>query len=106
MPSPSPSMVPSASSEKGLQSPDRDSAGVLEKHMNMKMSFMQSTPPVTTMSESPSHSSWAAIFRAENAEAQAASVTQLVPPRSSRLAMRPATTLPSRPGKVPSTHGV
>ena len=43
---------------------------------------------------------------AEKALAQAASVTQLVPPRSSRLAMRPATTLPSRPGKVLSCQGV
>ena len=31
--------------------------------------------------------------------AQAASMTQLVPPRSRRLAIRPAATLPSRPGK-------
>ena len=35
---------------------------------------------------------------ADSELAQAASTTQLVPPRSSRLAIRPATTLPSRPG--------
>ncbi|HKP60207.1 MAG TPA: type I polyketide synthase [Polyangiales bacterium] len=37
--------------------------------------------------------------------AQAASMTQLVPPKSRRFAMRPATTLPRRPGKVASCHG-
>ena len=37
--------------------------------------------------------------------AQAASTTQLVPPRSKRLAMRPAATLPSRPGKEFSCQG-
>ena len=42
---------------------------------------------------------------AENEDAQAASVTQFVPPISRRLAIRPATTLPSRPGKVLSCHG-
>ena len=35
----------------------------------------------------------------------AASVTQFVPPRFRRFAMRPATTLPSRPGKLDSCHG-
>ena len=37
---------------------------------------------------------------------QAASVTQLVPPRSRRFAMRPATTFPSNPGNVLSRQGV
>ncbi len=105
MPMPSPSMVPSAWSENGRQSPLWLSAGVLLKHMNMKMSFMVSTPPAMTMSESPRYSSLAAIESAEKAEAQAASVTQLVPPRSRRLAMRPATTLPRSPGKVLSCQG-
>ncbi len=73
--------------------------------MNMKMSLSVSTPPVITMSEWPRHSSLVAIVTAESALPQAASVTQLVPPRSNRLAMRPATTLPSRPGKLASCQG-
>src|SRR5919106_1249401 len=98
MPRPSPSSVPSERSENGRQSPDFDRAGVFEKHMYMKMSFIVSHPPVITMSDWPSQSSFAAIEMAENDEAQAASVTQFVPPRSSRFAMRPATTLPRSPG--------
>ena len=43
---PSPSIVPSAVSENGRQSPVGDSAGVLLKHMYMRMSFSVSTPPV------------------------------------------------------------
>ncbi len=54
------------------------------------------------MSDCPSHSSLTAIEMAEKELAQAASVTQLVPPRSSRLAIRPAITLPSTPGKLSS----
>ena len=104
-PSPSPSIVPSAWSEKGRTSPVFDSAGVFEKHMYMKMSFMVSTPPAMTASESPSCSSWMPMCIAENVLAHAASVTQFVPPRSRRFAMRPATTLPRRPGKVASVQG-
>ena len=102
---PSPRIVPSAWSENGRQSPVIDSAGVLEKHMYMKMSFMVSVPPVTIRSERPLSSSAIPMRTAANDDAHAASVTQLVPPRSSRLAIRPATTLPSRPGKVLSCHG-
>ena len=103
---PSPSMVPSAWSENGRQSPDGLSAGVLLKHMYMKMSFIVSAPPAMARSLSPRRSSFTAMDKAENVLAQAASVTQLVPCRSKRLAMRPATTLPSTPGKVLSCHGV
>ena len=103
--SPSPSIVPSASSEKGRQSPVRESAGVLLKHMYMKMSLSVSTPPVITRSAWPRASSFTAIETAEKVLAHAASVTQLVPPRSKRLAMRPATTFPSRPGNVLSCQG-
>ncbi len=53
IPMPSPSMVPSASEENGRMSSDRDSAGVFEKHMYMKMSFIVSTPPAITRSLSP-----------------------------------------------------
>ena len=104
-PKPSPRRVPSALSLNGRHSPVFDSAGVLLKHMYMKMSFMVSAPPVMARSDWPSHSSLTAMDRAENELAHAASVTQLVPPRSRRLAMRPATTLPSTPGNVDSCHG-
>ena len=102
---PSPSSVPSAASENGRQSPVFESAGVLLKHMYMKMSFMVSTPPAMTRSDWPMASSLTAMESAERVLAQAASVTQLVPRRSKRLAMRPATTLPSSPGKDDSCHG-
>ncbi|MBV6414851.1 MAG: hypothetical protein OMOMHJEC_02687 [Xanthomonadales bacterium] len=98
-------MVPSAASLKGRQSPLGDSAGVFEKHRYMKMSLSVSTPPAMARSLWPSSSSATAIASADSEDAQAASVTQLVPPRFSRLAMRPATTLPSRPGKLASCHG-
>lgn len=65
---------------------------------------MVSTPPEMTRSLSPRYSSLMPMEIAENEDAQAASVTQLVPPRLSRLATRPATTLPSRPGKVLSAQ--
>ncbi len=97
--------MPSALSLNGRQSPLGESAGVFEKHMNMKMSFSVSTPPEITRSLCPSCSSATAIESAANVEAQAASVTQFVPPRSRRFAMRPATTLPRRPGNVASCHG-
>jgi len=98
-------MVPSAASENGRQSPVGERAGVLLKQVNMKMSFRASTPPVMTRSDSPRYSSWAAMVKAPKAEAHAASTTQLVPPRLRRLAMRPATTLPKRPGKLFSSQG-
>ena len=47
------SMVPSASLEKGRQSPVAERAGVLLKHMKRKGSFVASTPPAITKSESP-----------------------------------------------------
>ncbi|CAM2959808.1 hypothetical protein MYIN104542_12075 [Mycobacterium intermedium] len=58
---PSPSIVPSALSANGLQSPDGDSAVTLAKHMNIRMSLSASTPPVMTISESPRYSSLSAI---------------------------------------------
>ena len=54
---PSPSIVPSAASENGRQSPVCDSAGVLLKHMYIRMSLIVSTPPVITRSAAPSASS-------------------------------------------------
>ena len=105
MPMPSPRAVPSAEASKDLASPEADSAGVLLKHMYMKISLKQSTPPVTTMVERLAWSSRVAMCTAPSEEPQAASTTQLVPPRLKRLAMRPETTLPSRPGKELSCHG-
>ena len=63
-----------------------------------------STPPVSIISARYSTSSLMAIFRAPKELAQAASTTQLVPPKLRRLAMRPATTLASIPGKAFSSH--
>ena len=45
------------------------------------------------------------LFNEESELAQAASTTQLVPCRSRRLAIRPATTLPNRPGNEFSCQG-
>jgi hypothetical protein len=73
--------------------------------MYMKMSFMVSTPPAITRSLCPRASSPSPMESAESVLAQAASVTQLVPRRSKRLAIRPATTLPSRPGNEDSCQG-
>ena len=97
--------MPSAESEKGRQSPVGDRAGVLLKHMYMKMSLRASTPPVITRSDCPSCSSLSPIDSDAMELAQAASVTALVPRRSKRFAMRPATTFPSRPGNDDSCHG-
>jgi len=98
-------MVPSASAANGLASPVGDRAGVLLKHMYMKMSLNVSHPPVTTTSARPVCNSIAARWTALSELAHAASTTQFVPPRSSLLAIRPATTLPSSPGKLFSCHG-
>ena len=100
MPTPSPMIVPSAASENGLQSPDWENAGVLEKHMYIITSLSASTPPVNTRSDSCRYSRCNALCNADSELAHAASTTKLQPPRSSRLATRPATTLPSRPGNV------
>src|SRR3990167_9347130 len=105
MPTPSPNTVPSALAEKGRQSPLRDNACTLLKHMNMLISFSVSTPPVMTISALPSCNSLNAMDNAANDVAHAASTTQLVPPKLNRLATRPATTLPNNPGKVASCHG-
>jgi hypothetical protein len=82
-----------------------DSAGVCEKQRNISTSFSASTPPVSTVSARPLRSSPRAIDSAASELAHAASSAQLVPPRSKRLATRPAMTLPSRPGNVLSCHG-
>ena len=91
--------VPSQLRSNGFASPDGESAGVLLKQRCMKMSLKVSSPPVMTMSERPALNSRPARCNAASELAQAASTTQLVPPRSSRLAIRPAATFPSKPGK-------
>ncbi len=105
MPMPSPIRVPSASLSKGRMFPDFDRAGVLLKHRYMKIVFSASQPPTSMVSERRSSSSLTAARTAPSELAHAASTVMLMPPRSSRLATRPATTLPSMPGKEFSSHG-
>ena len=97
-------MVPSAFTSNGLAFPVGDRAGVLLKHMYMKMSLKVSRPAVSAISHRPEANSNMAKFRALNELAQAASTTQLVPPKFKRLAIRPAATLPSSPGNESSCH--
>ncbi len=105
MPNASPSIVPSARSENGRQSPVSDNAGVLLNPTNAVMSLKVSTPPVRTRSERPSRSSATAEASAAKELAQAASVVWFTPCRSNRLATRPATTLVRPPGNVDSVQG-
>ncbi len=97
--------VPSASSSKGRTRSRLDSAGVFEKHRYIRMVFSASHPPLSIRSARPDASSATAIRSAARELAQAASTVQLVAPRSNRLAIRPATTLPSIPGKEFSSQG-
>ena len=104
-PRPSPRIVPSAFSSKGFASLVGERARVLLKHMYMKTSLKVSMPPLITISALPVSNSMLARCMAEKELAHAASTTQLVPPRSSALDMRPATTFPNRPGKEFSCQG-
>ena len=67
--------------------------------------FCVSTLPTRAVSVRPRCSSLTPAWRAARELPQAASTVQLVPPRSSRLAIRPATRLGSTPGKVFSCQG-
>ena len=96
---PSPIMTPPEFSSKGRGLSPFVKAGVLLKHMYIKGELSASTPPAIIMSERNSSKSLIAIFIALKELAQAASTVQFVPPRFKRLAIRPAMTLPSRPGK-------
>ena len=71
----------------------------------MKIEFSVSTPPVIIVSARPSSSSATAVRNAASEAAHAASTVQLIPESPNRLAMRPATTLASRPGKEFSSQG-
>ena len=62
------------------------------------MSFKVSMPPVRTVSLRPDKSSRTERWMAPIELAHAASITQLVPPRSRRLHILPATTFPRSPG--------
>ncbi len=104
-PSPSPMRVPSLDSSNGQIRLVGDSAGVLLKHVYMKISLKVSIPPVITMSACPHASSIAAMCTALKELPHAASTTLLLPPRLNCLLIRPATTLPRRPGKEFSCHG-
>ena len=102
---PSPTIMPLESMSKGEESSLSVKAGVLLKHMYMKMELSVSTPPASMMSLRYSRSSLTAIFTAVRELAQAASTTQFVPPRFSRFAILPAMTFPSIPGKEFSSQG-
>jgi len=106
MPTPSPITIPCESSSNGLGTSSEVNAGVLLKLRNINGELSVSTPPVIIALALYSSKSLIAIFIAASEPAQAASTTQLVPPRSKRLATRPAITLPSIPGNEFSTHGI
>ncbi len=96
---PSPINIPSAFSSNGRIFPDLEKAGVLLKDMYIKGELSVSTPPDNIISHLPSTNSLNAIFTALKEAAQAASTTLLIPPKSKRLVILPAITLPNRPGK-------
>ena len=99
MPSPSPRIVPSAEASNGLAfAGRRQGRRLAEAHVHENV-VERIDAAGQTMSARPVVNSRQARCRALSELAQAASTTQLVPPRSKRLAMRPATTLPSKPGK-------
>ena len=98
MPMPSPTNMPFESSSNGRMSSLVVNAGVFEKDMYINGELSQQTPPEIITSERYSSKSETAILIAANEPAHAASTTQLVPPKSKRLAIRPAITLPSMPG--------
>ena len=103
---PSPITMPFESASKGLASSSVVNAGVLLKLRYIKGELSVSTPPVIIKLERCSNSSLTAIFMAAKEPAQAASTTQLIPPKSKRLATRPAITLPNIPGNEFSTQGI
>ena len=58
------------------------------------------------MSHRPSINSETAILIAESDAAQAASTTELMPPKSKRFVIRPEITFPNIPGKEFSFHPI
>ena len=104
IPNPSPINIPSALSLKGLIFPDFENAGVLEKDIYIKGELSVSTPPVNIISARPSTNSLNAILIALKEAAQAASTTELIPPKSKRFVILPEITFPNKPGKEFSFH--
>ena len=104
IPNPSPINIPSALSLNGLILPDLEKAGVLEKDIYIKGELSVSTPPVNIISARPSTNSLNAILIALKEAAQAASTTELIPPRSNRFVILPEITLPNKPGNEFSFH--
>ena len=78
---------------------DLEKAGVLEKDIYIKGELSVSTPPVSIISALPSTNSLKAILTALREAAQAASTTELMPPRSNLLVILPEITFPNIPGK-------
>ncbi len=105
MPTPSPMMVPSAPSEKGRQSPVGEGRRLGKAHVHHHV--------VQGVDAARQHQIGLVTDRARAAPPAPPRVNSRMRrrrrsccrPGSRRLATRPATTLPSRPGKVLSTHG-
>ena len=74
--------------------------------MYMNGELSQQIPPDNIISERYSNKSETAILIADKEPAQAASTTQLVPPKLKRFAIRPAITLPNIPGNEFSSQGI
>ena len=106
MPIPSPIIIPFESTSNGRISSLVVNAGVLANDIYIKGELSQQTPPEIITSERYSNKSDTASLMADNELAQAASTTQLVPPKSKRLAIRPAITLPNIPGKEFSSQSM
>ena len=106
MPIPSPIIMPLESASKGRISSLVVNAGVLENDIYINGELSQQTPPEIITSERYSSKSETANLIAASDPAQAASTTQLVPPKSKRLAIRPAMTLPNMPGKEFSSQPI
>ena len=106
MPIPSPIIIPFESLSNGRISSFVVKAGVFENDMYIKGELSQQTPPEIITSDLCSSRSETANLIAAKEPAQAASTTQLVPPRSKRLAIRPEITLPNIPGNEFSSQPI
>ena len=84
--------------------PFGDRACVFEKHRKPNGLCTVSMPPAIARLLRPDSSSLTAIEIAANEDAQAASTVKFRPPKSMRLATRPAATLSSVPAKDSSVH--
>ena len=96
--------MPSALASKVRHRPRGDSACVFENAMKSSGFWQASQPPTIAMSALPVSISRAPIITAASDEPQAASTVKFTPPRSKRLATRPAITFKRIPGKLSSVH--